>query len=109
MGSVCCLPVESSEICMFCHLLLGHELSARLYSSPITAPELTSGLFFQVALWNQKAREGVVVWDYHVVLVLRPRLMRTNASSNGETTEADAWVYDFDSRGPLPCRWLGEI
>ncbi|KAI0806968.1 N-terminal glutamine amidase-domain-containing protein [Fomes fomentarius] len=26
-----------------------------------------------VALWNQKARDGVVVWDYHVFLVLRPR------------------------------------
>jgi hypothetical protein len=24
----------------------------------------------QVALWNQKLNDGVVVWDYHVILVL---------------------------------------
>ena len=63
----------------------------------------------QAALWNQKAREGVVVWDYHVILVLRPRLLRKLASAHGEMAEADAWIYDFDTRCPLPCRWLGEI
>ena len=76
---------------------------------------------WQVALWNQKARDGVVVWDYHVVLVLRPRVgcpqLQTgdNLSSNGEFPEVSArspmnltaWVYDYDSRLPAPCTWRG--
>ena len=48
------------------------------------------------------------MWDYHVVLVLRPRaVLSENVPSGGETTEDTAWVYDFDSRLPLPCRWTG--
>ncbi|KAJ6455725.1 N-terminal glutamine amidase-domain-containing protein [Mycena sanguinolenta] len=44
-----------------------------------------------VALWNQKLREGsVVVWDYHVVLLLRSQDQRR-------------WIYDFDTRLPFPC------
>ncbi|GJE98128.1 N-terminal glutamine amidase-domain-containing protein [Phanerochaete sordida] len=57
-----------------------------------------------VALWHQKAREGVVVWDYHVVLLLRARIaLGKSAPPDGETTEA--WVYDFDSCAPVPCLW----
>ncbi|KIP07969.1 hypothetical protein PHLGIDRAFT_35193 [Phlebiopsis gigantea 11061_1 CR5-6] len=52
----------------------------------------------QAALWHQKAAEGPVVWDYHVVLVLRPR---ARASRGGETA-ASCWVYDRDSRCALP-------
>ncbi|KAI0060807.1 hypothetical protein BV25DRAFT_1788462, partial [Artomyces pyxidatus] len=50
-----------------------------------------------VALWNQKAGENLVVWDYHVVLCLRPK-------SPGEPslTGAQSWIYDFDTRLPLP-------
>ncbi|KAJ7083830.1 N-terminal glutamine amidase-domain-containing protein [Mycena crocata] len=46
-----------------------------------------------VALWNQrlsKDAQTVVVWDYHVVLLLRTR-------------EGQHWIYDFDTRLPLPC------
>jgi len=70
-----------------------------------------------VALWQQKAREDVVVWDYHVVLVLRAqtpsrsevrtRGARADDKSDG-TPSQQTWVYDFDTRLPLPCPWLGE-
>ncbi len=87
----------------------------------------------QVALWEQKAarQEGApVVWDYHVILVLKVKgssfvTLRLNATSQGETEkirngdglEVDAsvgnvgnWVYDFDtSIIPVPCRWDGKL
>ncbi|KAJ7489855.1 N-terminal glutamine amidase-domain-containing protein [Mycena galericulata] len=46
-----------------------------------------------VALWNQKLSkepESAVVWDYHVVLLLRSR-------------RDEHWIYDFDTRLPFPC------
>ncbi|KAJ7343627.1 N-terminal glutamine amidase-domain-containing protein [Mycena albidolilacea] len=43
-----------------------------------------------VALWNQKLSESVVVWDYHVVLLVRSR-------------DQQHWIYDFDTRLPFPC------
>ncbi|EKM55911.1 uncharacterized protein PHACADRAFT_256845 [Phanerochaete carnosa HHB-10118-sp] len=59
-----------------------------------------------VALWEQKAREGVVLWDYHVLLVLRARTLRKMCPPGGEAAErAHAWVYDLDSRAPVPCCW----
>ncbi|KAK7014987.1 hypothetical protein R3P38DRAFT_2787104 [Favolaschia claudopus] len=42
-----------------------------------------------VALWNQKL-DTVVIWDYHVVLLLRSQ-------------EQHCWIYDFDTRLSLPC------
>ncbi|KAJ3792697.1 N-terminal glutamine amidase-domain-containing protein [Lentinula aff. detonsa] len=56
-------------------------------------------LFFQVALWSQKLSKEPgqpVVWDYHVVAVLRPRKSSSNLHS---------WVYDFDTRLDLPVTW----
>uniref|UniRef100_A0A0W0F986 Protein N-terminal glutamine amidohydrolase n=1 Tax=Moniliophthora roreri TaxID=221103 RepID=A0A0W0F986_MONRR len=47
----------------------------------------------QVALWNQKLAQepGLpVVWDYHVILVLRLRLKNPG-------DQPVAWVYDFDT------------
>lgn len=83
-----------------------------------------------MALWEQKiAREvGVpVVWDYHVILVLRARkegkhcVPELDKSSRVEADQklleeteytgylaeiANAWVYDFDtSITPVPCQW----
>ncbi|KAJ3779410.1 N-terminal glutamine amidase-domain-containing protein [Lentinula raphanica] len=52
-----------------------------------------------VALWNQKLSKepyGAVVWDYHVVVVLRPQVYTSNLRS---------WVYDFDTRLGLPVTW----
>ncbi|KAI8998996.1 N-terminal glutamine amidase-domain-containing protein [Trametes punicea] len=91
-----------------------------------------------VALWSQKAREGVVVWDYHVVLVLLPRTSMTPhgparvsgndpdrpASDSGGASAAppatarqgcapcpvlEAWVYDLDTTLPVPCAWRDYI
>ncbi|KAH9929648.1 N-terminal glutamine amidase-domain-containing protein, partial [Amylocystis lapponica] len=63
-----------------------------------------------VVLWNPKtAGKDSVVWDYHVVLALLPR-GRPGALDEGEVSAGSrraAWVYDFDTRLPLPCRWLG--
>jgi protein N-terminal glutamine amidohydrolase len=55
-----------------------------------------------VALWGQKLSLGPdypVVWDYHCILVLRPRL---NSASG------PAWVYDYDTCLAIPCCWSGE-
>jgi len=38
-----------------------------------------------------------VVWDYHVILLLRPR---QGFNENGRTM---SWVYDFDTTLPVPC------
>lgn len=57
-----------------------------------------------VALWSQKQSQDPdypVVWDYHCILVLKPR------SSLELVTEA-AWVYDYDSCLAIPCCWSGE-
>ncbi|KAL4253937.1 Protein N-terminal glutamine amidohydrolase [Abortiporus biennis] len=60
-----------------------------------------------VALWNQKHREDVVVWDYHVILVLRSSLSSTTVSKNDESEQLDvepsSWVFDFDSQLSAPC------
>ncbi|KAH9857637.1 N-terminal glutamine amidase-domain-containing protein [Lenzites betulinus] len=74
-----------------------------------------------VALWSQKAaRDDVIVWDYHVVLVLLPR--GAPPDSRGETHRSpaaeddsqgrpvrEAWVYDFDTTLPVPCHWRAYI
>ncbi|KAF7338417.1 Nt-Gln-amidase domain-containing protein [Mycena venus] len=61
----------------------------------ITQGEDVSAVFISnelktVALWNQKLNQSVVVWDYHVVLLLRSRDQRR-------------WIYDFDTCLPFPC------
>ncbi|OCH90302.1 hypothetical protein OBBRIDRAFT_812793 [Obba rivulosa] len=56
-----------------------------------------------VALWSQKAQRDIVVWDYHVILILQPR---EPCRHRNEASEDGAWVYDFDTRLPNPCRWI---
>ncbi|KAL5511532.1 hypothetical protein ACEPAH_4749 [Sanghuangporus vaninii] len=68
-----------------------------------------------VALWSQKIREDVVVWDYHVILALKPRVSRTSAGrefghddelvSMPVLTGSPIWIYDLDTRLDVPCRW----
>ncbi|OAX39195.1 hypothetical protein K503DRAFT_690155 [Rhizopogon vinicolor AM-OR11-026] len=62
-----------------------------------------------VALWSQlkaSAPSAAVIWDYHVVLVLRSlsgsqhRLPNTSPSIEEET-----WIYDFDSILEMPSCW----
>lgn len=66
----------------------------------------------KVALWCQKlasAPQWPVVWDYHVVLVLRPRdhvLPRNAPEADGVTVldgRTRSWTYDFDTCLDVPC------
>ena len=61
----------------------------------------------QTVLWQRKARDGAVVWNYRAVRVLRPRPLRKSTSHTGETAAPTPapWVYDLDSRLPHPCPW----
>ncbi|TRM61813.1 N-terminal glutamine amidase-domain-containing protein [Schizophyllum amplum] len=58
-----------------------------------------------VALWNQKLapEDSVmpVVWDYHVVALLRPKEPEISQECE-ERVLPQAWIYDFDSRIPTP-------
>ena len=88
-----------------------------------------------MALWGQKLNvsESAVVWDYHVILVLRAKPRAPNAVRSDVHTIGDpaaegvlemkigeceddeskvstcaSWVYDFDSRAGMPCIMQGE-
>jgi hypothetical protein len=69
-----------------------------------------------------------VVWDYHVILVLKPKPSLGGSNELNLETDADretpgdkkntmedgeagvAWVYDFDtSITPVPCQWSGAL
>ncbi|KAF9246118.1 N-terminal glutamine amidase-domain-containing protein [Melanogaster broomeanus] len=62
-----------------------------------------------VALWNQRmasSRDTAVVWDYHVVLVLRSRSGGHHQPPNlQQTSERSIWIYDLDTQLPVPCHW----
>ncbi|KAJ3786187.1 N-terminal glutamine amidase-domain-containing protein, partial [Lentinula aff. detonsa] len=50
-----------------------------------------------ISNYSKTAQPGQpVVWDYHVVAILRPRKSSSNLHS---------WVYDFDTRLDLPVTW----
>ncbi|GBE82628.1 hypothetical protein SCP_0410130 [Sparassis crispa] len=113
------LPADSVYTSCYCEenvYLLAQAFTARketerdwrwdVYAVFVSNPGKT------VALWKQKARDDIVVWDYHVVLVLRPTppLARGRAVdelkfSNPEVHGPGAWVYDFDTLLPVPCSW----
>ncbi|TEB36208.1 hypothetical protein FA13DRAFT_1237263 [Coprinellus micaceus] len=70
----------------------------------------------KVALFSQKAARGdglPVVWDYHVILLLQPKELLgcpprdhpTIRQSDVPRIGARPWVYDFDTRLPVPCLW----
>ncbi|KAF9533441.1 N-terminal glutamine amidase-domain-containing protein, partial [Crepidotus variabilis] len=53
-----------------------------------------------VALWSQKAApkpDGPVVWDYHVVLILKSKIFQYESHGTDSGLQHDAWVYDFDT------------
>ncbi|EJD05951.1 uncharacterized protein FOMMEDRAFT_26741 [Fomitiporia mediterranea MF3/22] len=64
-----------------------------------------------VALWSQKLREDVVVWDYHVILALeshddeRRRPEVAFSGEPGPPRPSSTWIYDLDSRLEMPCKW----
>jgi hypothetical protein len=71
----------------------------------------------QVALWCQKLANEPhwpVVWDYHVVLVLRLRnhVFSRNGNDMRCVPAVDeithSWVYDFDTVLDLPCTLQGK-
>lgn len=59
----------------------------------------------KVALWGQRAGTAPfpVVWDYHVVLVIRRRQPGVPPTSDS------LWVYDFDSVFGMPSPWQGRF
>ncbi|KAI0691185.1 hypothetical protein BC835DRAFT_1279712 [Cytidiella melzeri] len=70
---------------------------------------------YVVALWNQKSSKqpssGLVVWDYHVFLVLVLRTAKSiseNVPLRGPEDDVLTWVYDLDSRANVPCSFEGE-
>ena len=66
---------------------------------------MTPNIFVKVALWYQKAAQfegDPAVWDYHVVLLLRPR------QESAEYDRTMSWVYDFDTILPVPCPGQGK-
>ena len=62
--------------------------------------------FAQVALWSQRAAraEGIpVVWDYHVVLVIRPVPSEgSDDMDDGQNTRTGSLIYDLDTTLDLP-------
>jgi hypothetical protein len=59
----------------------------------------------QVALWSQQAaseEQIPVVWDYHVVLALRPASSGTDAVDDGQSIRTASLIYDFDTTLDLP-------
>jgi len=62
----------------------------------------------QIALYSQKssARPDIpVVWDYHVILLLRPQLQ--NGDFEDRMDAHMGFVYDFDTTLPIPSPWEG--
>ena len=62
----------------------------------------------KVALWKQKLQEKVVIWDYHVILVIRPKpRFESDDEESDRKLKQDilgkAWVYDFDTSLEKPC------
>ncbi|EIW84991.1 hypothetical protein CONPUDRAFT_117353 [Coniophora puteana RWD-64-598 SS2] len=58
-----------------------------------------------VAVWNQRVSpspELPIVWDYHVVLVLKSRRTKISSSAN---LDGQTWVYDLDTLLNVPCSW----
>jgi len=87
--------------------LLTHQRSGRVSIHPVPPPADASKKtpwFTQVAVWNQRAAraEGIpAVWDYHVVLVLRP-LSGQGDAEDEESIRTGSLIYDFDTTLDLP-------
>ena len=64
-----------------------------------------------MALWTQKAggRDRPVVWDYHVILILKPIFQDggDNAIEFDSLAHPESIVYDFDTTLSMPCSWGG--
>ncbi|KAF8579499.1 hypothetical protein K439DRAFT_1637982 [Ramaria rubella] len=61
-----------------------------------------------VVLWSQslsREPDHPVVWDYHCILLLRPR---SRSVAGAATSSESVWIFDFDSRLAKPCCWSGK-
>jgi hypothetical protein len=64
----------------------------------------------QIALWNQNlagSADHAIVWDYHVVLILRLRSDQAVEDCTVPESDIQAWIYDYDTLLPKPCLWKG--
>ncbi|KAI0071812.1 hypothetical protein K474DRAFT_1686901 [Panus rudis PR-1116 ss-1] len=123
-------PTKRNCYCEENIYLLVQEFAKRAEEDPGKFPWEIYAVFISndhktVALWNQKLKEDVVVWDYHVILVLRPRPRpRAQASRpdhacagtqeppdlvsphlRSHDQDLETWIYDFDTRLTTPCTW----
>lgn len=73
-----------------------------------------------VALWNQKVSKHPdypVVWDYHCILLLKPKA-KTPSHGHGHghahgdddqvVEEESSWIFDYDTRLDMPCPLKGK-
>jgi len=61
-----------------------------------------------IALWNQNlagSADHAIVWDYHVVLILRLRSDQAVEDCTVPESDIQAWIYDYDTLLPKPCLW----
>lgn len=69
-----------------------------------------SNAFSEVRLFRQRigdpAKDGSVLWDYHVFVVVKPAattLAQTCRCGEGEQCPCGAWIFDLDTTLPFPC------
>ncbi|KAG0705014.1 N-terminal glutamine amidase-domain-containing protein [Suillus ampliporus] len=107
-------PLDSPYTSCYCEENIYFLVHRFLEQAEVKATWDISAVFISnatktVALWSQlkaPAANTAVIWDYHVVLVLRSRsgsqcrLLNTSPSIEEET-----WIYDFDSILEMPSRW----
>lgn len=100
------VPPESSYTSCWCEENV-YLLCQKFLADPSISKEWTPWVVFisnltkTVALWNQKAardKDSVVVWDYHVILILEHNVKDTPNLSG----DRKSWVYDFDTWLQMP-------
>ncbi|THH32980.1 hypothetical protein EUX98_g1205 [Antrodiella citrinella] len=110
------LPENSVYTSCYCEeniYLLGQALLADPASFGLSARWEAYAVFISnehksVALWRQKAGQDLIIWDYHVVLIVRPAPHEQDTSAGissqqSEVYQLRSWVYDFDTLLPVPC------
>jgi len=76
-----------------------------IHFSPLATSDDLKPLSTQVALWSQQAAREErlpIVWDYHVVLVLRPVFSGPGDVGDGQGIRRRSLIYDFDTTLNLP-------
>ncbi|KAF4608341.1 hypothetical protein EYR40_000685 [Pleurotus pulmonarius] len=114
------LPAEFESTAFWCEenvyiLIRQFLLSQQIIEHWDIFAIIISNVDKSVALWDQKlAQQDLypVVWDYHVVMLLRLRMAHSSEVHQSEGTDdlgditgavCHCWVYDFDTRLGSPC------